>query len=461
LNDTALNDAALNDASRTTLNQEKTMTASNTAAADVAAYVKSAEAAARNIPGVTAATPRRAIARVGVIGAGTMGGGITMNFLNAGIPVTLIETKQEALDRGVATMRRNYDNTVKKGRLTAAEVDTRMALVTPSLDMAALAGADLIIEAVFEEMGVKETVFRKLDAVARPGAILATNTSTLDVDRIASFTARPGDVIGMHFFSPANVMKLLEIVRGKATTADVLATVMDLSVKIGKTGVVVGVCDGFVGNRMLEQYSRVAGFLLEEGCTPAQVDGAIEKWGFAMGPFRMIDMAGNDIAWAIRKRRYVEHPEFTYSKTGDLLCELGRLGQKTSAGWYDYKPGDRVAYPSPVVAEMLERHARGLGVAKRAVSDEEIVDRLLFSLANEGARILEEGIAARASDIDTIYFSGYGFPAAQGGPMFHVNRTGLARVKARIEEFSRGHHGEAWEVAPLLATLAASGGSFA
>ena len=435
--------------------------AANTVDPVVAAYVKNAEAAARDIPGVSAATPRRAIRKVGVIGAGTMGGGITMNFLNAGMPVTLVETRQEALDRGVATMRRNYDNTVKKGRLTAAEVDTRMGLVTPSLDMAALGDCDLVIEAVFEEMGVKETVFRKLDAVAKAGAILASNTSTLDLDRIAGFTARPADVIGMHFFSPANVMKLLEIVRGKATGADVLATVMDLSVQIGKTGVVVGVCDGFVGNRMLEQYSRVAGFLLEEGCTPAQVDGAIEKWGFAMGPFRMIDMAGNDIAWAIRKRRYVEAPDFTYSRTGDLLCEMGRMGQKTSAGWYDYKPGDRVAYPSPVVNEMLERHAKELGVPKRAVSDEEIVDRLLFALANEGARILEEGTAARASDIDVIYLAGYGFPAAQGGPMFHVNRTGLARVKARIEEFARGHHGEAWEVAPLLAKLAAAGGTFA
>ena len=428
------------------------------AAEAVSTYVARAEQAAANIAGVNPATPLRRIASVGVIGAGTMGGGIAMNFLNAGLPVTLVETRPEALEQGIATIRRNYDSTVKKGRLSAAQVEERMALITPALDLSAVAGVDLVIEAVFEDMAVKESVFRRLDAIARPGAILASNTSTLDLDRIAGFTTRPGDVIGMHFFSPANVMKLLEIVRGQHTAPDVLATVMALSKTIGKTGVVSGVCDGFIGNRMIEQYCRQAGFLLEEGCTPQQIDRAIEAYGFAMGPFRMIDLAGNDIAWAIRKRRYIEAPEFTYSATGDRLCEMGRFGQKTSAGWYDYKPGDRTAWPSAVVDAMIGQCAREAGVPQRLVSDAEIVERLLYSLANEGACLLEEGIATRASDIDVIYLAGYGFPKERGGPMYHIESAGLAKVVARMQEFSHGVHGEAWEVAPLLARLAANGG---
>jgi len=421
-------------------------------------YVAQAEHLAGEIDGVSAATPRRALRNVAVIGAGTMGSGISMNFLSAGIPVTLIETRQDALDRGIATMRRNYDNTVRKGRLDASQVEGFMALLTPSLDMGAARDADLIIEAVFEDLSVKEQVFRKLDAVAKPEAILASNTSTLDLNRIAAFTRRPGDVVGMHFFSPANVMRLLEIVRGTETRPEVLASVMDVARSIGKIGVVAGVCDGFIGNRMLEQYMRVAGFLLEEGCTPQQVDQAIEHWGFAMGPFRMIDMAGNDIAWAIRKRRYVEVPEFTYSRTGDLLCEMGRFGQKTSAGWYDYKPGDRTAYPSAEVDAMLLHHAAALGVAPRVVSDDEIVDRLLLALANEGACLLEERVATRASDIDVVYLAGYGFPRARGGPMYQLQLFGLSRALARMQQFSRGYHGECWQVAPLLERLANEGG---
>ncbi|MET0754584.1 MAG: 3-hydroxyacyl-CoA dehydrogenase NAD-binding domain-containing protein, partial [Pseudoxanthomonas sp.] len=372
------------------------------------------ERAAGKIADIGPDVALREVKRVGVIGAGTMGGGITMNFLNAGLPVTLLETTQEALDRGLATIRRNYENSARKGKLTAEQVEQRMDLVTPTLAYDALKDADLIVEAVFEEYGVKQAVFSQLDAVAKPGAILASNTSTLDVDRIAAFTRRPQDVLGMHFFSPANVMKLLEVVRGNATSRDVLATVMALAKKIGKTAVVSGVCDGFIGNRMIEQYSRQAGFLLDEGALPQQVDTAMEKFGFAMGPFRMGDLAGNDIGWAIRKRRYVEKPQMTYSKTADRVAELGRYGQKTGAGWYDYKAGDRTAYPSQLVNELIENNSKDLGIARRAISDEEIVERLVYALVNEGAHILEEGIAAKASDIDIVYLAGYGFPIWRG-----------------------------------------------
>jgi 3-hydroxyacyl-CoA dehydrogenase len=315
---------------------------------------------------------------------------------------------------------------------------------------------------VFEEMGVKEGVFKKLDEVMKPGAILASNTSTLDVDKIAAFTKRPQDVIGTHFFSPANVMKLLEVVRGKATAKDVLATVMSLGKKIKKTSVVSGVCDGFIGNRMIEQYSRQAGFLLEEGCTPQQVDRAIEKWGMAMGPFRMGDLAGNDIGWAIRKRRYQEKPNMRYSKTADLLCELGRYGQKTSAGWYDYQPGKRDAIPSPVVVEMIEKHRVDLGIQPRKISDDEIVHRLVYSLVNEGAKIVEEGIASKASDIDMVYLTGYGFPLHRGGPMCYADTVGLFNVVQTMKKFAANPHDDAsfWQPAPLLARLAAEGKTF-
>jgi 3-hydroxyacyl-CoA dehydrogenase len=302
---------------------------------------------------------------VGIIGAGTMGGGIAMNFVNVGIPVVLIETAQDALDRGLAVVRRNYENTVKRGRLSNDAMEKRLAMLTGSLDIHRLADCDLIIEAVFEDMAVKKAIFAQLDAIAKPGAILASNPSTLDVNKIASFTKRPQDVVGMHFFSPANVMKLLEVVRGAQTGKDVLATVMAIGKKIKKTSVVSGVCDGFIGNRMIEQYSRQAGFLIEEGCTPAQVDKAVEKFGFAMGPFRMGDLAGNDIGWAIRKRRYQEKPNMKYSKTADLLCEMGRYGQKTGAGWYDYQTGKRDAIPSAVVVDMIEKHRAAQGITAR------------------------------------------------------------------------------------------------
>ena len=421
-----------------------------------------AERAAGKIADVPPETPARQIAKVAVVGAGTMGGGIAMNFLNVGLPVVLLEVGQEALDRGVATLRKNYEAQVKKGKLTAEKYAQRMALLAPTLSDADLGDADLIIEAVYEDMAVKEQVFRRLDAAAKPGAILASNTSTLDLNRIAAFTERPQDVIGLHFFSPANVMKLLEVVRGERTAKDVLATVMRLGKRIGKTCVVSGVCDGFIGNRMVEQYVRQAGFLLDEGAMPQQVDRAVEKFGFAMGPFRMGDLAGNDIGWAIRKRRYIEKPQVRYSKTADLLCEMGRFGQKTGKGWYDYASGKREALPSAEVADMIDRHRQTLGRAQRRIGDEEIVQRLVYSLVNEGARILEEGIAAKASDIDMVYLAGYGFPLQRGGPMNHANGVGLYNVVRILERLQKNPHDDAafWEPAPLLARLAAEGKTF-
>lgn len=421
-----------------------------------------AERATTKIPDVPADTPLREVKKLAVIGAGTMGGGIAMNFLNAGIPVVMLEMKQEALDKGVATIRKNYEAQVGKGKLKQDKYEQRMALLSTTLKYDALRDADMVIEAVFEDMGVKEQVFKTLDEVMKPGAILATNTSTLDVNKIAAFTKRPQDVIGTHFFSPANVMKLLEVVRGEKTAKDVLATVMALGKKIRKTCVVSGVCDGFIGNRMIEQYSRQAGFLLEEGCTPQQVDKAIEKFGFAMGPFRMGDLAGNDVGWYIRKRRYQEKPHMRYSKTADLLCEMGRFGQKTGAGWYDYKPGKRDAIPSPVVAEMIEKHRAELGIAPRQISDDEIVHRLVYALVNEGAKIVDEGIALRASDIDMVYLTGYGFPLHRGGPMCYADTVGLFNVVQAMKRFQKNPRDDAsfWEPAPLLAKLAAEGKSF-
>ena len=425
-------------------------------------HLFAAERAASKVPDVPDDTPQRPIAAVAVIGAGTMGGGISMNFLNAGMPVTMLEMKQEALDRGVATIRKNYESQVKKGKLKQDKYEQRMALLTTTLSYDDLKDADLVIEAVFEEMGVKEAVFKELDRVMKPGAILASNTSTLDLNRIAAFTARPQDVVGMHFFSPANVMKLLEVVRGEKTAKDVLATVMALAKKIKKTAVVSGVCDGFIGNRMIEQYGRQGGFLLDEGCTPQQVDKAIEKFGFAMGPFRMGDLAGNDIGWAIRKRRYQEKPHMKYSKTADLLCEKGRYGQKTGAGWYDYQAGKREPIPNKEVVEMIEAHRAALGITPRKISDEEIVQRLVFSLVNEAAHILEDGIAARAGDIDMVYLTGYGFPIYRGGPMNYANEVGLFNVVQAMHRFAKNPLDDAkfWEPAPLLARLVEQGKTF-
>ncbi len=420
------------------------------------------ERAASKIPDVPADTPLRKVEKVAVIGAGTMGGGITMNFLNAGIPVTILEMKQEAVDRGVGIIRKNYEAQVAKGKLSQDKLDARMALLTTTLSYDDIAQADMVIEAVFEDMGVKSQVFTKLDSVMKPGAILASNTSTLDVDKIAEVTKRPADVVGLHFFSPANVMRLLEVVRSKHTAKDVMATVMAVAKKIKKVAVVSGVCDGFIGNRMIEQYSRQAGFLLDEGCTPQQVDKAVEKWGMAMGPFRMGDLAGNDIGWAIRKRRYQEKPDMRYSATADKLCELGRFGQKTAAGWYDYEAGKRDPVPSAVVEEMLVKHRESLGITPRQISDEEIVGRLILALVNEGAYILEEGIASKASDIDMVYLTGYGFPLFRGGPMLYADILGLDKVVAQMAAYAQNPQDDAtfWQPAPVLAKLAAEGKSF-
>ena len=420
------------------------------------------ERAAAKIPDVPEDTPLRKIEKMAVVGAGTMGGGITMNFLSAGIPVTLLEMKQEALDRGLATVRRNYESSARKGRLTAQQLEERMALLKPTLSYDDLKDADMVIEAVFEDIAVKEAVFRRLDEVMKPGAILASNTSTLDLNKIADFTGRPQDVVGTHFFSPANVMKLLEVVRGGRTAKDVLATVMSLAKKIKKTAVVSGVCDGFIGNRMVEQYIRQALFLLEEGATPSQVDRAVENWGMAMGPFRMSDLAGNDIGWAIRKRRYRERPNFKYSKIADRLCEQGRFGQKTGLGWYRYEAGRRDAVPDPAIEQMIADYRKEIGAPRRAIEEDEIVHRLIFALVNEGSAILQEGISSRASDIDMVYLTGYGFPLHRGGPMLYADEVGLYNVVDRMKRFAANPHGDPgfWKPAPLLAKLAGEGKKF-
>jgi 3-hydroxyacyl-CoA dehydrogenase len=417
-----------------------------------------AERQTAKIPDVPEDTPVRELKKAAVIGAGTMGGGIAMNFANAGIPVTLIDMNQAAVDKGLGIIRKNYAATVSKSRLKQEDMDKRMALIKPSTEMPA--DADIFIEAVFERMDVKKDIFRKLDATAKPGAILATNTSTLDVDEIAAATKRPQDVIGTHFFSPANVMRLLEVVRGKKTGKDVLATTMKLGKALKKVAVVSGVCDGFIGNRMLEKYGQQSLFLLDEGATPQQVDAAMAKFGMAMGPFTMYDMAGNDIGWEIRKRRYQERPDFIYSKFADRVCEQGRFGQKTGKGFYRYEPGNRKPLPDPEVDSLLEKYRKEIGVKPRAIFDEEIVERLVYALVNEAAHILEEGIALRASDIDMVYLTGYGFPPYRGGPMFYADTVGLDKVLGSIQAFQKGYQGDQWKPAPLLAKLAKEGRKF-
>ena len=424
-------------------------------------HVFQAERAAAKVPGLPEGTVLRPIARVGVIGAGTMGGGITMNFLNAGIPVVLLEMKQEALDRGLATIRKNYENSMKKGKLKPEQVEQRMGLITPTLEYAALKDADLIVEAVFEEMGVKEAVFRQLDAVAKPGAILASNTSYLDIDRIATFTQRPQDVIGLHFFSPANVMRLLEIVRGAQTAPDVLATSLQLAKQIKKVAVVSGVCDGFIGNRMLARYGAAAQGLINAGALPQQIDGALQKFGLAMGPFRMGDLAGLDIGWATRKRKAAEAGVEMKPIVADKLCEAGRFGQKTGAGWYRYEAGNRTPLPDSVTEQLIADYRAAHGITPRKISDEEIVERCIFALVNEGARILEEGIAARASDIDLVYLNGYGFPLHRAGPMLYPDTVGLPQVVRSLRRFAAEPGADAsWQPAPLLVRLAEEGRSF-
>ncbi len=425
-------------------------------------HVFQAERAASHILDVPDDTPVRPIAKVGVIGAGTMGGGITMSLINAGLPVVLLETKQDALDRGLANIRRNYQGALRKGTLNEASLAQRLALITPTLDYALLRDVDLCIEAVFESMEVKRQVFQTLDEVVRQGAILASNTSALNLDEIANFTRRPQDVIGLHFFSPANVMRLLEVVRGAKTAKDVLATAMRLSKTMGKIAVVSGVCDGFIGNRMLARYGAAAHDLIMAGALPQQVDAALQEFGMAMGPFRVGDLAGLDIGWALRKRRAAEFPGRDFSNVADDLCEAGRFGQKTGAGWYRYEAGSRHPIPDPKVTAIIEEYRRQKGITPRKVGSEEIVERCIYALVNEGARILEDGIAQRSSDIDLVYLNGYGFPAYRGGPMFFADQTGLHQVVRALKSIAAqpGSDVGAWTPAPLLARLAQQGQTF-
>lgn len=412
------------------------------------------------IPDVPKETPILPVKAVGVVGAGTMGGGIAMVFANAGFPVLLKDADQPALDRGLATIQKNYAASVKRGRFTQQFVDEKLALIQPTLTYDGFANVDLVVEAVFEGMSVKQEVFRELDRVCKPGAILASNTSTLNIDEIASATMRPASVIGTHFFSPANVMRLLEIVRGKQTGKEIIATCMQLAKKIGKVGVLVGNCRGFVGNRMFHPYMREAMFLVEEGASIEAVDKALYDFGMAMGPLATGDLAGLDVGWRIRKEyRHLEKPGVRQPMAADRLCEMGRYGQKTGAGWYKYD-ANRVASLDPEISAQIRAWAVEAGIPQRSIAREEIVDRCIYALVNEGARILEQGYALRSVDIDIIFVNGYGFPAHRGGPMWYADTVGLKKVYDRICEFHR-QHGELWEPAPLLKKLAEEGGAFA
>ncbi len=413
-------------------------------------YLFFAERQAAKIPGIADNLPLRPIKKVGVIGAGTMGGGISMNFLSAGFPVTIIETNEAALTRGVGIMRGNYEATAKKGRITADQVERSMGLLTPSMDLNDLADCDLVIEAVFEMMPIKIDIFGKLDKIVKQGAILASNTSYLNIDDIATATSRPADVVGMHFFSPANVMRLLEVVRGAKTAPDVLATVMALAKKIGKVAAVAGVCHGFIGNRMLGLRQREANKMILEGAMPWDVDRVIYGFGFPMGPFQMADLAGLDIGWS---------KDTNKSETlRDKLCELDRRGQKTAVGFYDYDE-KRQAIPSKLVEQMVLDASAAAGITRRAISDQEILERCIYSMINEGAMILEEGHAYRASDIDIVWLNGYGWPAYRGGPMFYADTVGLPTVLAKLEEFAKTSPAD-FPISPLLRKLAAEGKGF-
>jgi 3-hydroxyacyl-CoA dehydrogenase len=423
-------------------------------------HVFFAEREVAKIPDIPKDTPLVPVKTAGVVGVGTMGGGISMVLANAGIPVLVKEADQAALDRGMANIQKNYATSVKRGRFTQQFVDERLKLIQPTLSLDGFASVDLVIEAVFEGMALKKEVFAQLDKVCKPGAILASNTSTLNIDEIASATHRPQFVIGTHFFSPANVMRLLEIVRGKATSKEVIATCMQLSKKLGKVGVLVGNCRGFVGNRMFHPYVRESVFLLEEGATVQEVDGALYDFGMAMGPLAVGDLAGLDVGWRIRQEyRHLEKPGIRQPFAGDRLCEMGRFGQKTGAGWYKYDENRR-AIPDPELTALVKKWAAQAKIPQRQISRDEIVNRCLYALVNEGARILEEGYALRAGDIDIIYINGYGFPAHRGGPMWYADTAGLQNVYSRVLEF-RKQHGELWEPAPLLKQLAEQGKTFA
>jgi 3-hydroxyacyl-CoA dehydrogenase len=406
------------------------------------------------IPEIPKDTREYPIERVGVIGFGTMGSGIAMCFANAGLPVTVVESDQKALDRGFDKVRGSYASSVSKGRFSQEEMDACLSRIHGVLDYSPLADADLVVEAVFENLEVKQEVFRRLDEACRPDTILATNTSTLDVDAIASVTSRSENVMGTHFFSPAHVMKLMENVRGAKTSKETIATVMSLSKRLGKVGVLVGVCDGFVGNRMLYAYRRQADFLLEEGALPHEVDRALYDFGLPMGPFAMADMAGLDIGWAVRKSQAATRPNhLRYSPIADRICERGRFGQKTGAGWYRYEEGSRVPIPDPEIESLIESVSRELGIERRAISSEEIVERCVCALINEGAKILEEGIALRSSDVDIVWIYGYGFPRYRGGPMFYADTVGVKNVYEAVSRFY-AEQGEWMTPAPLLKRLA-------
>jgi len=414
-------------------------------------YFFFAERQAAKVPDIPRDLEQVPVSRVGVIGAGTMGGGIAMNMANAGIPVTVVEVKPEALDRGLGVVRRNYENTARKGRISAEDVETRCGLITGSLDLADLADCDLVIEAVFEDMAVKQDIFRRLDTIVRPGAILASNTSALDLNEIASVTARPESVIGLHFFSPANVMKLLEVVRGEKTAPEVVATCMAFAKRIRKVAVLVGVCHGFVGNRILFQRQYQADRLAHEGAAPSDIDRALYDFGFPMGPFQMSDLAGLDIGWNAETS--------TGSTVRERLCELGRLGQKSGGGFYDYDE-NRNFTPAPVAVELFKEFAAREGIERRDIGEEEILERLLFPMINEGAKILEEGIAIRASDIDVVYVYGYGWPVYRGGPMYYANSIGLDKILERLRHYHEQTGDDVWQPAALLEELAASGKGF-
>jgi 3-hydroxyacyl-CoA dehydrogenase len=419
-----------------------------------------AERGVSKIPDIPKDTRPLEIRKAAIVGAGTMGGGIAMALVNAGIPVILKDTDQAALDRGMAAIRKNYDASVKRGRFTPEVVEQRIAQIRPQLTWDGVADADLILEAVFENLALKKQVFAELDKIAGPDCVLASNTSTLDIDEIASATSRPERIIGLHFFSPANVMRLVEIVRGSKTGKEIVATALALAKKLGKVGVVVGNCWGFVGNRMMIPYMREAQFLVEEGATPAAVDKALYDFGMAMGIFAVDDMGGIDIMWRVRQeRKHLEKPGVRKPLMTDRLYEMGRLGQKTGAGWYRYDE-NRKSSPDPEVEALIRQTAREAGIAQRNITSDEILERCLYIMINEGARILQEGYALRAADIDTIYLTGYGFPGYRGGPMWYADTVGLKRVLDRIVEFHRVH-GELWEPAPLLRQLAESGRSFA
>ncbi len=416
-------------------------------------YFFFAEREAAKIPDVPADTPPRDVKKAAVIGAGTMGGGIAMNFANAGIPVTVVEVAQEALDRGIGVVRKNYEATAARGRLTPQDVEKRMGLIRGTTDFGAIADADLVVEAVFEEMPIKKEVFARLDKIAKPDAVLATNTSTLDVNEIASATARPESVIGMHFFSPANVMRLLENVRGVKSSPTTIATAMTIGRRIAKVPVLVGVCYGFVGNRMLHQRGIQADRLILEGALPHQVDKVLYDFGFPMGPFAMSDLAGLDVGWRIRKGRGVTSP------VADRICELGRFGQKTGAGYYTYD-ANRTPSPDTEVEKIIVQVSAEQGITRRHVTDEEILQRLLYPMVNEGAKILEEKIAIRPSDIDVIWVYGYGWPVYRGGPMFWADQIGLKAVRDRMAQFQRETGDAFWTPAPLLSRLADQGKGF-